>query len=350
MRSCPLLLLLALLGWCFAPARLAADLVWTPQTGWRIEGGVLTGLTGEEARTALDVMNTARAKEEAGSLRSAISEYTRVTKRYPNSVYSPEAFYRIGLIRQKRKELFKAFEAFQQLVSRYPNSEKFTQVVAEQYRIANGLLEGQRNYIWGLFPGFRDREKSVEYFEQIIGNAPYSDYAPLSLMNVARAHQKLGNTVEGIDALDRMINFYPQSLLAPDAYLKLAQTHASLVEGPYYDQASTKEAITYFEDFLILFPGDAGVVSAEKGLGDMKRMLSESKMKIADFYYYKRSNFKAARVFYNEAITVYPDSPVAARAKQRLAEIDAKEQKLPPPAPATAPVAEPAKKKRFFLF
>jgi outer membrane protein assembly factor BamD len=115
-------------------------------------------------------------------------------------------------------------------------------------------------------------------------------------MNIARAHQKLGNTEKAIDALDRMINNYPQSLLAPDAYLKLAQTHASLVDGPYYDQGSTREAITYFTDFMLLFPSDTNVGAAEKGLDGMKTMLAESKMKMADFYFYKRDNFKAARV------------------------------------------------------
>ncbi|MDD3180090.1 MAG: tetratricopeptide repeat protein [Opitutaceae bacterium] len=344
MRHYPFLLLVALTCLLFGPARLAADLVWSPQTGWRIEGGVLTGLTGNEARTALDLMNKARSAEDAGSLRRAIRAYTKVTKKYPNSIYAPEAFFRIGMLREKRHQYFKAFDALQELVRKYPSSEKFSQVIAEQYRIANLLLEGKRNYMWGIIPGFRDRSKAVDFYEQIITNAPYSDYASLSLMNAARAHQILGNPEEAIDVLDRMINFYPKSVLTPDAYLKLAQTHASLVEGAYYDQASTKEAITYYEDYLILFPNEAGVATAEKGVTDMKRVFAESKIKIADFYYLKRSNFKAARVFYNEAITIFPDSDVAANAKQRLAEIDAREQKL-----TTTPAPE-KKKKRFLLF
>ena len=40
----------------------------------------------------------------------------------------------------------------------------------------------------------------------------------------------------------------------------------------------------------------------------MKKTLAESKVKMADFYFYKRDNYPAARVFYNEAITSYPDS------------------------------------------
>lgn len=340
----------------FLAATARADLVWSPQTGWRLEGGVLSGIAGTEGRNALDQMNKARADEEKGNARSAIKAYANIGKRYPNSVYAPEALYRSARLRLARKDYVKAFEDFQQVLGRYPNTARFNEIVGEQYRIASTLLDGARGRMFfGMLPGFTQREKAIEFFEIILINAPYSDYAPLSLMNIARGHQRLENTYEAIDALDRMINSYGQSLLAPDAYLKLAQTHAQLVDGPYYDQASTKESITYFTDFMLLFPGDTSIPAAEKGLDGMKNMLAESKMKIGDFYFYKRSNFQAARVFYNEAITAYPESPIANRAKERLTEVEAKAAALKPPEPTTAnpdgstPAPAP-KKKRFWLF
>jgi outer membrane protein assembly factor BamD len=355
MRSVPVRRLSAvvcvILSFCCIIAGVArADLVWTAQTGWRVEGGALSGLAGAEGRNALDQMNRARSAEEAGSRRSAIKTYQAVAKRYPNSIYAPEALYRSAKLRLAGKDYTKAFEDFQQVLGRYPNTPRFNEIIGEQYRIASALLDGARGrMLWGLLPGFKQRDKAIEYFETILVNAPYSDYAPLSLMNVARGHQRLGNTEDAIDALDRMINNYSQTLLAPDAYLKLAQTHASLVDGPYYDQGATKEAITYFTDFMLLFPSDSNIAGAEKGLDSMKTMLAESKMRMADFYFYKRSNYKAARVFYNEAITAYPESAIAQRAKNKLAEVEARAANQPiPAAPAGEP--QPKKKKRFFFF
>ncbi len=335
---------------CFLSSGARADLIWTKQTGWRVEGGALSGLAGPEGRNALDQMNKARASEEAGSTRSASRSYQAIAKKYPNSIYAPEALYRSARLRLVRREYTKAFDDFQGVLSRYPNTKRFNEIIGEQYRIASAMLDGARGkMLFGLLPGFTQRDKAIEYFETILINAPYSDYAPLSLMNIARGHQKLGNTEDAIDALDRMINNYSQSLLAPDAYLKLAQTHASLVDGPYYDQASTKESITYFTDFMLLFPSDGNIGSAEKGLDGMKTMLAESKMKIADFYFYKRSNFKAARVFYNEAITAYPESAIAGRAKARLVEVEAKVAGQPAPA-KPGDLMPVKKKKRFFFF
>ena len=115
------------------------------------------------------------------------------------------------------------------------------------------------------------------------------------------------------------------------------------MEGPYYDQAETKQAITYQDDFMILFPNDPKIGVAAVGLDDMKKMLAESKMKIGDFYFYKRDNYTAARVFYNEAITSYPDSDVAKGARQRLAQVEMKANAAANPAPV-------AKKRHFLIF
>ncbi|WP_438483476.1 tetratricopeptide repeat protein [Oleiharenicola lentus] len=342
----------ALAALALIPARLAADLVWTPQTGWRVEGGALSAIAGPEGQNALELMNKARAEEESGDISSARKLYVQVSKKFPNSIYASEALYRAGLMYGKRDQFYKSFDSFQQMLVRYPSSEKFIQVIGEQYRIATQLAEGKRAKIFGIIPGFKNREKALEYYETIVRTAPYSDYAPLALMNAARGYKNIRETEAAIDALDRMINTYPRNVLTPDAYLKIAQTHASLVDGPYYDQASTKEAVTYYEDYMILFPGDAGMTSAEKGLDDMKIVLAKSKLTIADYYFKYRKNYKAARVFYNEAITVYPDSEVATQARAKLVVVDAKLEEQSAAAasqPAAKPKA-PAKKKRFWLF
>jgi outer membrane protein assembly factor BamD len=75
----------------------------------------------------------------------------------------------------------------------------------------------------------------------------------------------------------------------------------------------------------------------------MKTILAQSKIYIGDYYFYKRLNFVAAKVYYNEAITSYPDSAPANVAKKRLAELDAKVNRTRI-GPTNAP------KKRFWLF
>ena len=184
-------------------------------------------------------------------------------------------------------------------------------------------MEGARGRILWVFPGFKQYGTSAKQFERIVQNAPYSDYAPLALMNIALVSEKTGESEEAIDALDRLINYYPQSMLAPDAYYNLAQTYSDLVQSYEYDQGSTRRAISYYEDFLILFPTSSYTGEVEANLKHMENLLASSRLNLGDFYYYFRNNNTAALVFYNETITIEPDSDAAAEARLRIQDIEA---------------------------
>ena len=94
-----------------------------------------------------------------------------------------------------------------------------------------------------------------------------------------------------------------------------------MVEGPEYDQAPTRNAISFYQDYLILFPKEAGVSKAEEGLDKMRDTYARSRLVMGDFYYYYRNNNIAASIFYNETITLAPDSPAAEEARTQLKKI-----------------------------
>lgn len=350
------LLFLATVVLFLSVGTLHADLVWTPQTGWRLEGGALSGLPANEGRNALSLMNSARSAEERQSLWIAARRYERVGKRYPNSVYAPEALYRAALARLGRKQYYVAFQDFRLVTERYPNTSRFNEVIGQQYRIASALLDGRRNRMWfGLVPGPKFPERGIEYFEAILQNAPYGDYAPLAMMNIARGYTKMKDTEATIDALDRMINNYPKHLLTPDALIKLAQAHESYMDGPAYDQTASRDAASYYQDFIIQYPNDPAVARAETGLDKARTQIAESKIVMADFYFYKRKTPAgriAARVLYNDAITAYPNSTVAAKARQQLNELDVMEGLKPADGsvPATATLSTAKQRKWYWPF
>lgn len=332
----------------FLGAAARADLVWEPSTGWRVEGGLVSAFVDTEAgRNAKSLMDAARRAEEAGESGAALKGYNRVVKKYPASVYAPEALYRSARFHEQQRKFTKAFRNLQRIVAEHPAYPRFNEVLGAQYRIAAKLADGTRPLYFGVIPGFRQREKGLEFFETIVGNAPYSEYAPLSLMSAARGYADADDRDAAIDALDRMINNYPESFLTPDAYLKLASAQASITQGPPYDQASTQLALTYFQDYLILYPGEADASVANQGFNDAREMLARSKMVMGDFYFKHRSNYTAAKVFYNEAITIFPGSPVAERARGLLAEIEQREAGTD--SASGGPRAGP-RAKRFWLF
>lgn len=336
------------LVWAIALPVVRADIVWDKQAGWRVEGGALSAFVDSpEGKNAKTIMDAARRAEDAGEKGKALKGYNRVAKKYPASMFAPEALFRSAGLYEQRRQFSKAFRNLQRVISEHPSYPRFNAVLAAEYRIADQLAGGARPRYFGVIPGFKQREKGLEFFEQVIVNAPYSEYAPLALMNAAKGYTAAGDRDSAIDSLDRMINNYPESFLTPDAYLNLASAQASITQGPPYDQASTQLALTYFQDYLILYPGSTDAATATEGFDTARTMLAESKMTMGDFYYRKRSNYKAAKVFYNEAITLYPDSPTAETARRHLAEIEKLESA---PEGGAKPARGGPRAKRFWIF
>lgn len=280
-----------------------------------------------EADEAVIAAKLVKAQEKyaRGKTSAAKRISKKIIRRYPNSTFAAEALALRAEIYRENEKWIKCFKDLQRIVDNHPQYENFNDVNSAQFDCATALMDGARGKIFWVLPGFRQYGAAVSQFEQILENAPYSDLAPFALMNVALLSEKMNQPENAIDALDRLINYYPQSTLAPDAYYNLAETYSDLVRGYEYDQGSTRRAISYYEDFLVLFPESDYVGQVEANLKKMENLLAKSRLDLGDFYYYYRNNNTAALVFYNEAITIDPDSDSdsAAEARLRIEDIEA---------------------------
>jgi len=272
---------------------------------------------------AAALVESGKAALENGNTGRANSRFKKAIKNYSTTKAAGEARYLRARILMTKGKWKKAFETLQEIVTVNPDFEEFNKVISAQFECATALMEGARGRILWVIPGFRQYDEAIREFETIVRNGPYSDYAPLALMNVALIAEKKEEPDVAIDALDRLINFYPQSMLAPDAYFNMAETYSSVVKGPEYDQGATRQAMSYYEDFLILFSESNYLGDVEANLAAMQNLLAESRLKLGDFFYYYRNNSTAALTFYNEAVTIAPESEAADEARARIEDVEA---------------------------
>ncbi len=301
-------------------AVLHAELSWSPETGWGAKGGLLEPLIGQTIviKDAEHGMQVACEEYTAGNTLPAIRTYKNVYDCYPLSAEAPEALYRIGQIYMGSHQYEQAFKALETIILEYPGYPKFNDVIAIEFDIAKQLQSGERPYYYGLIPGFRDYAAAIKFFESIVTNAPYTRYAPMSLMNIADLASEHGRIEDVVDSLDRIVCCYRNSEFAPCAYVKLGDIYAKMVHGPSYDQGATLRSINYYEDFLLLFPENPLVPEVEVKLANGRDLYARSKLIMGDFYYRYRNNFEAARIYYNEVITAAPNSCAAQEAQARL--------------------------------
>lgn len=310
-----------------APCVARAGLEWSSESGWVVQGVLAQDVASPGDRAAvIRLLNDADREEAAGNLYSALSRYNEVIDLYPNTDYEAEALFGKGRIHLLRSQFERAFEDYHAILTRHPQFNRFGKAVEGQYAAAMAIRRGERPYLWGWIPWFKDDEKALDYFEKTHAAAPYGVHAEWALYERGTWAREIDKEEEAFDSYERLVYRYPDSFLTPDAYIALAELHAGRVQGAFWDQGSTRESLNFYKDFVALFPSHEYAPKAQAKVVEMRDTLARNRLELGKFYYTRRNNARAAAIFLNETISTSPDSDAAKEARELLEKIKAKER------------------------
>ncbi|MBN2506525.1 MAG: tetratricopeptide repeat protein [Verrucomicrobia bacterium] len=307
--------------WLLAPQRCPAPLIYTPGEGLRYERVGEPSWRRTRAKDQLEVAQAAFAAKDYGlALRAA----RHTIHQWRHTDYAAEAQYLMARCYEARGQTEKAFKAYQQIVERYPQLDKFDEITRHQFAIANRHLAGKGFRIWGVVPWFRSMAKTIEMYEQIVKNGRYSDLAPKAQMNIAAAHEnkkilwaRAPDYAEAARAYELAADRYNDRPVGADALFKAGEAHARQAKTAEYDQSVAGLAIATFSDFSILHPDDSRVPDAQRHIVNLKTEQARGSLRIARFYE-KQGRWQGALIYYNEVLLKNPTSAYADEARQRI--------------------------------
>lgn len=171
---------------------------------------------------------TTYAQFQAGSFTDAETSAERYLKEYPNSSDAPyvaylqaNAYYeQIPDISRDQESASKAYELFQDLVKKYPNSEyvddaKFKiQVTADQ-------LAGKEMSIGRFYLNRNNYTAAINRFRTVLQNYQTTRHAEEALYRLVEAYLGLGITSEAETAAAVLGHNFPDSQWYQDAYALL---------------------------------------------------------------------------------------------------------------------------------
>ncbi len=254
---------------------------------------------------------------DAGANEQAIAAYRRFLKLYPASPRAPKAQLRIAEALEARGKLTRAFDAYQTLVTKYPDTPDFDHAVAQQVLIANKYLTGRTMNILGisLMPG---AERAETMYRKILENAPFSKHSPITQFNLGLALERQGRNQEARREFQTVLDRYPQSPVADDALYQIAYIHMRTgLTRRSQDLSSLVLAKETFEDFLFQFPNSEKAAQARDNLKEIGAREAGDIMAIARYYDWLR-NYRAAVIYYNDVIRRQPGSADAEIARNRV--------------------------------
>ena len=301
------------------PFRSPAPLVYRPDEGWVYEK------PGEDKSwlktRAKDQLQVAQEAFDQRKFSLAAKSANRLVSRWPFSDYAPQAQYLVGRCYEAQGKDEVAFKHYQMLLEKYPKMTNAQEVLQRELAIANKFLGGQWRKLLGYVPIPPWMTTQDQTVEKIIKNAPYSDVAPQAQMNIGAAREKQKDFPKAVKAYERTADKYAErEPVAADALYKAGVANLRQSRTAEYDQNAASQAINTFTDFGTLHPDDKRVTEAQKKIDELKTEQARGAYEIAKFYE-KKKKWKAAQIYYSEAVTKDPNFKYAAEARQRIIEL-----------------------------
>lgn len=292
--------------------------IWTPKTGKWINPKTAVKSTPKEQ------FDLAKGLYDAKNYQEAKREFKKLLKAYPKSFEASESQYYLGLSEEAEGNLFEAFQAYQRVVDIYPFSERIQEVIEREYKIGEKFMEGQKRKALGVVLPVEN--PAIEIFTRVIENSTYGPLAPKAQYKLGLVLKSLMRYYEAEDAFGKVISNYPDSEWTEPSKFQIASCRASLSRSPDYDQGAAKEAKDKFEQFVREHPDAVLSSDAERNIEELKQKEAEGSFNIA-FFYEKQRAFEAARIYYQDIISNYPQSIWAVKAAERLQVMDKTEKK-----------------------
>ena len=314
--------MLLVTGLAMLPFRAPAPLIYVPGEGWHYEPyGEKANWQRSRAKDQLDVADKAF---KAGDYTIALRASRRVLRVWPLSDYAPHAQYLVGRCLEATSKDEAAFNAYQNIIQKYPKSVEYNDVLWRQYIIATRYLNGQLFKLWGFIPLYTSMDKTAKMYDKIVSNGPYSDVAPHAQLRIGAAREKSKDYPAAVKAYATAADRYNnQPVIASDALYREGISYYKQAEAAEYDQSTASQAIASFTDFITLFPDDKRVPRAQKAITLLKTEQVRGNFEIARFYEKSKTlsaeqRYKGAIVYYNEILQLDPNSRYAAQARQRI--------------------------------
>jgi outer membrane protein assembly factor BamD len=299
------------------PLRSPAPLIYTPGEGWYYElFGNNTKWQRPRAKDQIEVAEQALADKDYSTAMHAANRVLRV---FPLSDYAPRAEYVLGRCFEAKGRDEAAFDAYQNIIQKYPKSTQYNEVMTRQYEIANRFLAGEWFRLWNLIPLYPSMDETAKLYAKIVTNGPYSAVAPHAQLNIGAAQEKAKSYGDAVKAYQTAADRYQdQPEIAADAMYRTGVAWQKQADTAEYDQGAAAEAIAAYTDFMAFYPDDPRVAAAHKAIVSLKAEQVRGSFEVAQFYE-KSHKWAGAVVYYNDVLQLDANSPFAAQARQRIA-------------------------------
>jgi len=159
--------------------------------------------------------------------------------------------------------------------------------------------------------------KAQELFERFTIQYPTHARNQEARFHLAEAYLVKHEYVTAAEEFVRLASDFPAGAYADDARFKVCEAYYKLSPKPQLDQQYTRSAVDHCQSLLTYYPNSEFAQQGQQLLTDLRNKLALKEYLTGEFYY-KRSAFDSAILYYEGTLRDYSDTKIAPTALMRL--------------------------------
>ncbi|MDR3605897.1 MAG: outer membrane protein assembly factor BamD [Oligoflexia bacterium] len=160
---------------------------------------------------------------------------------------------------------------------------------------------------------------ALEKLKTLKNKFPYSKYAVDAQLRIADVYFMQELYPEAASNYETFRDLHPKHERVAYAMFRIAKSYFNDMPSTVArDLTPAQKCLDAYNDFLRRFPEAPEAVEGHKDLEKARAFLADKELYIADFYL-KHNFYESAKPRYQKILDVYPDTPAAAKAQEKLA-------------------------------
>jgi outer membrane protein assembly factor BamD (BamD/ComL family) len=275
----------------------------------------------------------------------AVTAAKAFLKKYPGDAGQEEVMMLAAQAEIHHGRLWQAFNDWtEKQLTQYPAGKFSQRVLQWEYDIGDAFLNGKKRVALGIFLLPAEPE-GLQILHRVVEHAPGSALGDRSMLRIAGYHFNHRNWTEAIQAYDEYVKLFRNAQNVPYATLQAARASFLAYRGAEFDDAPLLDAEQRFKIFREHYPAQAAKADVNQILTNIRDLKAQKLLTTAEFYR-RTGRPQAQALYYRQVLDLYPQSPSATQAHQRLAKLgDLSPASAPAPQPQTHPFTPPPEDK-----
>lgn len=258
---------------------------------------------------------------EEKNWKAAAQQFEIVAANAPEVQIGQVSNFNLGVCYFELEEYEMANSAFTEYLKCSTNPQFFQRAVEYKYHIAEAFRNGAKRRPFGanqLPKLLAGTELAIEIYDEVIAAIPSGDLAASALYSKAWVMWGNRNYKGSIDSFQLLIKRFPKHELAPESYLMITQVYLDQCRSEFQNPDLLAFAEIALRKFKQDFPGDMRRLDqAEYNVLYIREQYAHGLYTTAQFYE-RTKNKEAALIYYQKAMTQFPDTIVAGRCRRKL--------------------------------